>query len=98
MRAISAARSYEFTISVEDAFVRAHALAAGGGIGVTAGDMGGQALALGLIDHVAIDIAPVVVGRGKPYFGSVRTGCWRIPTSVIQGQRVLHLRYPVRGS
>jgi dihydrofolate reductase len=92
--------SYEFATSVEDAFVRAHALADGGGIGVTAGDMGGQALALGLIDHVAIDIAPVVFGRGKPYFGSF-AGAHRMledPDVVIQGQRVLHLRYPVRRS
>ena len=78
--------------------MRAHALSDGGDIGVTAGDMGGQALELGLIDHVAIDIAPVVVGRGKPYFGSVRTGCWRIPTSSFRGSGCCTCDTPVRGS
>jgi len=90
--------SYEFATSVEEAFERAHALADGGDIGVNAGDMGGQALALGLIDQVAIDIAPVIFGSGKPYFGSF-AGAQQLlddPEVVIQGRRVLHLRYPVR--
>lgn len=89
---------FEFATSIEDAFERAYRQADGGEIGVTAGDMGGQALALGLIDHVAIDIVPVVFGRGKPYFGSF-TGAHQLlddPEVVIQGKRVLHLRYPVR--
>jgi dihydrofolate reductase len=89
---------YEFAASVEDALVRAHRLADGGDIGVNAGDIGGQALALGLIDQVAIDIVPVVFGHGKPYFGSF-TGAYQLledPDVVIQGERVLHLRYPVR--
>jgi len=89
---------FEFATSIEEAFERAERLAEGGEIGVTAGDMGGQALALGLIDHVAIDIAPVVFGRGKAYFGSF-SGAHQLlgdPDVVIQGQGVLHLRLPVR--
>lgn len=92
--------SYEFVTSVEDALARAHELADGGEIGVTAGDIGGQAFALGLIDQVAIDVVPVVFGGGKPYFGSF-TGAQQVlddPDGVIQGDRVLHLRYPVRRS
>jgi dihydrofolate reductase len=89
---------YEFATTIEDAFVRAHRLAEGGEIGVTAGDMGGQALALGLIDHVAIDIVPVVFGSGKAYFGSFAGAHQMLedPEVVVQGERVLHLRYPVR--
>lgn len=89
---------YEFATSLEAAMERATALADGGDIGVTAGDVGGQALALGLIDQVAIDIAPVVFGRGKRYFGSF-AGAHQLlkdPDVVIQGEGVLHLRYPVR--
>jgi dihydrofolate reductase len=89
---------YEFATSIEDAFERAHRLADGGEIGVTAGNMGGQALALGLIDHVAIDIAPVVFGGGKSYFGSF-TGAHQLlddPEVVVRGKGVLHQRYPVR--
>jgi len=36
-----------------------------------AGEVGGQALALGLVDEVAMDVVPVVFGSGKRYFGSV---------------------------
>ena len=49
-------------------------------------------------DQVAIDIVPVVFGGGKRYFGSF-TGAHQLledPDVVIQGDRVLHLRYPVR--
>jgi dihydrofolate reductase len=88
---------YHFAGSVEEGMARAHELAGGGDIGVGAGDVGGQALALGLIDHVAIDIVPVVFGRGKPYFGTLADGhlMLRDPEVVIQGDGVLHLRYPV---
>jgi hypothetical protein len=47
---------------------------------------------------VAIDIVPVVFGRGKPYFGTF-TGAHLMledPDVVIQGDGVLHVRYPVR--
>jgi hypothetical protein len=51
----------------------------------------------GLIDHVAIDIVPVVFGRGKPYFGTLANGHLMLddPEVVIQGDGVLHVRYPV---
>ena len=63
-----------------------------------AGEVGGQALALGLIDQVAIDIVAVVFGRGKPYFGTLANGHLMLsdPEVVIQGDGVLHMRYPVR--
>ena len=50
------------------------------------------------LDVVAIDVVPVVFGRGKPYFGA-RGDAPRMledPDVVIQGDRVLHLRYRVR--
>jgi dihydrofolate reductase len=90
--------AYEFATSVEAAVARAHELAAGGDIGVTAGDIGGQALALGLIDTVAIDVVPVVFGSGRPFFGSVVNAQVMLedPDLVIEGERVLHLSYRVR--
>lgn len=66
-------------------------------VAVCAGDVGGQALALGLVDEVAMDVVPVVFGKGKRYFGA--TDSHRLledPSVVIRGDRVLHLRYPVR--
>jgi dihydrofolate reductase len=89
---------YDFVGSVEEAVARAQALAGDGDIGICAGDIGGQALALGLVDYVAIDVVPVVFGGGKPYFGTDGDGRAMLedPDVVIQGERVLHLRYPVR--
>jgi hypothetical protein len=77
---------------------RAQELAGEGEIGMGAGNVGGQALSLGLIDHVAIDIVPVVFGRGKPYFRTIPDGRVLLedPDVVIQGDGVLHVRYPVR--
>jgi dihydrofolate reductase len=88
---------YHFVTSVEEGMARAQTLAGDGEIGVGAGDVGGQAFALGLIDDVAIDLVPVVFGRGKPYFGAAGDGRRMLgdPDVVIPGDRVLHLRYPV---
>ena len=66
-------------------------------VAVCAGNVGGQALALGLVDEVAIDVVPVVFGRGKRYFGPVDSRhLLEDPDVVIPGDRVLHLRYRVR--
>jgi hypothetical protein len=48
------------------------------------------------VDEVAMDVVPVVFGRGKRYFGSV-DGQVLLgdPDVVVRGSRVLHLRYPV---
>jgi dihydrofolate reductase len=54
-------------------------------------------LAAGLIDEVRMDVVPVVFGSGKRYFGSVDAQhLLEDPDLVIQGNRVLHLRYRVR--
>lgn len=88
---------YHFAASVEEGMARAQELAGEGDIAVGAGDIGGQALSRGLIDYVAIDIVPVVFGRGKPYFGPLANGHLMLedPDVVIQGDGVLHVRYPV---
>jgi dihydrofolate reductase len=66
-------------------------------VAVCAGNVGGQALALGLVDEVAMDVVPVVFGTGKPYFGPVRSQhLLEDPNVVLQADRVLHLRYRTR--
>jgi dihydrofolate reductase len=88
---------YQFVDDVAEAIATAKQLAGDRIVAVTAGDVGGQALALGLVDEVAIDVVPVVFGEGKRYFGPV-DGQHLLddPYTVIQGDRVLHLRYRVR--
>ena len=63
----------------------------------SAGEVGGQAFALGLVDEVAMDVVPVVFGTGKRYFASADAQhLLEDPRTVIQGDRVLHLSYRVR--
>jgi dihydrofolate reductase len=89
--------SYHFRDDVTAAVETAKELAGEGLVAVTAGDVGGQAIALGLVDEVAIDIVPVVFGKGKRYFGSIDAQhLLEDPYVVVQGDRVLHLRYRVR--
>ena len=89
--------SYHFVDNVTDAIARAQELAGDRVIAVNAGDVGGQILAAGLVDEVAMDIAPVVFGSGKRFFGRVAAQhLLEDPHVVIRGERVLHLRYQVR--
>jgi hypothetical protein len=89
--------SYYFISDVARAITKAKELAGERTVAVAAGDVGGQALALGLVDEVGMDVVPVVFGSGKRYFGSVDTQhLLEDPDTVIQGDRVLHLRYRVR--
>jgi dihydrofolate reductase len=89
--------SYHFVDDVARAIATAKELAGDRVVAVAAGDVGGQALALGLVDEVAMDVVPVVFGSGKRYFGSVDgQHLLEDPDVVIRGDRVLHLRYRVR--
>ncbi len=89
--------SFHFVGGVEAAVAKAQELAGDRLVEVAAGDVGGQVLAAGLIDEVRMDVAPVVLGSGKRYFGSVHAQhLLEDPDVVIQGNRVLHLRYQVR--
>ncbi|MFC9682483.1 dihydrofolate reductase family protein [Streptomyces sp. NPDC056948] len=89
---------FHFVDGVEEAVAKARELTGEDrDVGVAAGDVGGQAFALGLIDEVAMDVVPVVFGSGKRYFGSVDAQhLLEDPHTGIQGDRVLHLRYRVR--
>ncbi|NUU26123.1 MAG: dihydrofolate reductase [Streptomycetaceae bacterium] len=82
--------------SVEGAIALAQELAGDGLICVTAGNVGGQAFSAGLVDEVAMDVVPVVLGEGVRFFGD-HTGTVLLddPDQVVQGDRVLHLHYTV---
>jgi dihydrofolate reductase len=89
--------SFHFVDGVEAAMAKAQELAGDRIVEVAAGDVGGQMLAAGLVDEVRLDVIPVVFGSGKRYFGSVDgQHLLEDPEVVIQGNRVLHLRYRVR--
>lgn len=89
--------SYHFVDDVAEAIAKAKELAGERTVAVAAGNVGGQALAQGLVDEVAMDVVPVVFGSGKKYFGPADAQhLLEDPDVVIQGKRVLHLRYRVR--
>jgi dihydrofolate reductase len=90
---------FHFVDGIEAALARARKLAGDRTVEVAAGDVGGQVLAAGFVDEVRMDVVPVVLGSGKPYFGSVDAQhLLDDPDVIIQGNRVLHLRYGVRRS
>ena len=88
---------FYFVDGIEAAMAKAQERAGDRVVEVAAGDVGGQVLAAGLIEEVRMDVAPVVFGSGKRYFGSVHAQHLLEDSDVvIQGNRVLHLRYRVR--
>lgn len=87
---------FSFIDGIEPAMVRAQELAGARTVEVAAGDVGGQLLAAGMVDEVRMDVVPVVFGTGKRFFGSIDAQhLLEDPDVVIQGSRVLHLRYRV---
>ncbi|MEV0567468.1 dihydrofolate reductase [Dactylosporangium sp. NPDC050588] len=67
-------------------------------VDVAAGQIGGQALRLGLIEQIVLHVVPVVFGSGRPFFGGAGTGdpiTLGNPSRIVQGDRVTHLLYDV---
>ncbi len=91
------AAPFHFVDGVEPAIAKARELSGGRTVEVAAGDVGGQVFAAGHVDQVRMDVAPVVLGSGKRFFGSVDAQhLLEDPEVVIPGERVLHLCFPVR--
>lgn len=87
------------TTGIEDAVAAGHRLAGGADVGLAAGTIGSQALAAGLLDEVVVDLVPVVLGDGVPYFTGLDGGAAHLldgPVQQVQGERVTHLVYRVR--
>src|SRR4051794_1235847 len=88
---------FSFVDGVQAAIAEAQARAGDRTVEVAAGDVGGQALAAGLVDEVRMDVAPVVLGAGKRFFGGVDAPhLLEDPDVVVRATRVLHLRHRVR--
>jgi dihydrofolate reductase len=86
------------TDGVEAAIARAQELAGDHVVAVTGGTIARQCLELGLLDEVAVDLVPVVMGEGnRPFFGELSSAEVLLgnPTTCIQGDRVTHLVFPV---
>lgn len=82
------------TEGVPEAVTRAKAFAGDRDVGVTAGNVGSQAIQAGLVDEVHLNLVPVLLGSGVPFFGDHSEGVLLAgDPEVIQGNRVTHLLY-----
>jgi dihydrofolate reductase len=72
-------------------------VAGDGDVSVMAGDIGAQALEVGMVDEVHLELVPVLFGSGKRFFGSF-SGAQRMLENpqFVEGDRVLHLTYAVQ--
>jgi dihydrofolate reductase len=84
------------TDGVQAALDQSQEIAGNRVVAVTAGTIARQCLELGLIDEVAIDLVPVVMGEGRPFFGKLDGDDVLLgdPTTCIQGEQVTHLVFP----
>lgn len=85
------------TEGIQAAVARAQEIAGDRTVALAAGTIAGQALAAGLVDEVAVDLVPVVLGTGHRYFEGVDPAAVRLgdPTTVIPSARVTHMVFPV---
>ena len=82
---------------IEAAIEQATALAGDKVVGVNGGTIARQCLDAGLLDEVWIDLVPVLLGGGTPFFEQLGTAPVPLegPVSVLEGTGVTHLRYRV---
>lgn len=86
------------TDGIEAAVARAKEIAGDRNVGVNGGEMARQALDAGLLDEVCVDLVPVLLGGGVPYFPSLGVKPVQLegPLTLVEGQGVTHLTYGVR--
>lgn len=90
---------FTFVDSVEGAIAAAQEFSGDRIVDVASGQIGGQALRLGLIDQIVLNLVPIVFGSGRPFFGtgplpdSIRLDN---PARIVQGDRVTHLLYDIQ--
>src|SRR6516225_9337887 len=86
-----------FTGSVEDGVATAKEIAGAKFVTIASASIIQQALNLSLVDELCISQVPVLFGSGIRYFGElVGDHVVLEDPVVVQGNRALHLRYPLR--
>ncbi|GAA0580160.1 dihydrofolate reductase family protein [Actinomadura livida] len=86
------------TGGIEEAVAAASAAAGGGIVGVGGAATAQSCLEAGLLDEVRVNLVPVLLGEGIPYFSGPSTAPVRLgtPHRVIEGVGVTHLYYRAR--
>ncbi len=84
------------TDGVASAVAQAQRLAGERTVAVATPDITRQCLDLGLLDEIAVDLVPVLLGAGKPFFAGLPHAPVRLATpTVVQGADVTHLHFRV---
>jgi dihydrofolate reductase len=86
------------TGGIEEAVATARSIAGDRDVGLNGGQIARQALDAGLLDEVSIDLVPVLLGAGTPFFPDLGIKPVQLdgPISLVQGTGVTHLTYAVR--
>ncbi len=86
-----------FVGDVSTAVERAKEIAGDKNVTIASANIAAQALDLGLVDEVHVSLAPVLLGKGIPYFANLGAAPHRLDDpEVTTGKRATHLRYKVR--
>jgi dihydrofolate reductase len=85
------------TDGVQSAIAQAQAAAGERSVVIASANVASQALDAGLLDVINVNLAPVMLGRGIPFF----SGLERYPVMledpvIVPGSRVTHMYFPVR--
>jgi dihydrofolate reductase len=85
------------TDGIEAAIAKARDLAGDKVVGLNGGMIASQSLSARLLDEVWIDLVPVLLGDGTPFFDQLQGAPFVLegPVSVTEGTDVTHLRYRV---
>jgi dihydrofolate reductase len=82
---------------IEAAVAKAQEIAGDKSIGIGSGDVARQALKAGLLEEIGIDLVPVLLGEGVPFFRKLGIEPVHFEiTSVTPGTGVTHLRYRIK--
>lgn len=81
---------------IEEAVAVAQKRAGDKAVGLNGGEIARQAIDAGLVDEIWLDLVPVLLGEGTPFFAPGNGYELEGPLSVIESVGVTHLRYKVK--
>jgi dihydrofolate reductase len=87
-----------FVSGIEDAVAEAKRQAGDRQVSVAGAHVARECLAAGLLDEIVVNLVPVILGDGIPWFAGTANAPWRLSDpEVVEAPGVTHLRYRVVG-
>lgn len=85
------------TDGVQSAVEQARAAAGDKSVAIASADVGSQCLEAGLLDAIRVDLVPVLLGAGKPFFAGIGKHAKLADPEITRGRGVTHMHYRVLG-